>query len=265
MNGSSRTVVTRCSLAVRPVDIWTGKPPGGSGLLVRLAESDRKPVRVSDGSYAFLDYPGRECTLLIGSPSYLPFELPLNLNNFESSVPIVTAALRPNRLYPHPAAATGFVFRITDAGGRPKARVSVSAFADDEGAVRGRAADEKTPAGSKRLRVASDTGRILPGDAFVLKSREGADTEWAAVADVSDGDAVLTLETPLSKAWSRGAKLLPAVRTWSDDGGTVVLPLRGHYPPACPVTVRIGEGKQGLETVWTAEPGSVVRMPDIRM
>lgn len=192
MTETDRTVVTRCSLAVCPIDMWTGRTPTGSSLVVRLKETERKPIRASDGSYAFLDYDARQCTLSVASPYYLRTELPLRLDEFEGSVPVVSVLLRPNRVYPTPAAATGFIFRVTDGKGSPLSGVKVSAAARRE---------------------------------------------------------------TVNEAWT----------TWSDEDGSVVLPLPGRWPAAFSVTVDISQGENGFQTVWTADSGTVVRLPDVRL
>lgn len=127
MTGATRTFVSRCALVVRPTSLWTGRPPTGSALTVRLMESAKPPIRTSDGCYAFLDYPGRKCTLTMSSPYYLPIEMPLDLDSFAQQVPIVDVELRPGRLYPPPAASAGFRFRVLDAGGSPLKGVDVNA------------------------------------------------------------------------------------------------------------------------------------------
>lgn len=133
MTGAVSTFVTRCSLVVRPVSLWTGRPPTGSSLIVRLKESARPPIRTSDGCYAFLDYSGRKCTLSITSPFYLTTEMPLDLDTFEQQVPIVDVILRPGRLYPPPAAASGFRFRVLSAEGVPLCGADVTASVSGKG------------------------------------------------------------------------------------------------------------------------------------
>jgi len=137
MTGAVRTFVSRCSLVVRPISMWTGQPPTGSALIVRLKESAKPPIRVSDGSYAFLDYPDRKCTLTIASPYYLPTEMPLELDAFDEQVPIVDVWLRPGKLYPPPAAAAGFRVRVLDKRGFPLGGVDVNALISGKGKAAG--------------------------------------------------------------------------------------------------------------------------------
>jgi hypothetical protein len=192
---ASRTFITRCSLVVRPISLWTGRPPADSALTVRLQQSARQPIRTSDGSYAFLDIPDRRCTLMVHSPHYLPVEMPLDLDQFEPPVPIVDVELRPNRLHPLPPAASGFRFRVVDQGG----------------------------AGLK-----------------------GADVSAKLVGKgISGGEAI--------------------VSTWSDEDGSVVLPLRGQLPANCTAEVEVAFGGKRIQASWKVEPYSVIRMPDVQL
>lgn len=127
MTGAVRTFVTHCSLVVRPISMWTGKPPTDSALTVRLQGFTRLPIRTSDGCYAFLDYPGRQCTLVVSSPYYLTTTMEIDLDSYETPAPVVDVMMRPNRQYPPPAAATGLRVRIVDKQGAPLGGAVVNA------------------------------------------------------------------------------------------------------------------------------------------
>ncbi|RIE02580.1 hypothetical protein [Cohnella faecalis] len=186
MTRAERTFVTRCSLAVRPIDSWTGRPPGGSSLTVRLLETGRKPVQTSDGSYAFLDFADSACTLVIGSPTYLEVRRTLDLTRLDPRMPTVTVSMLPNRAYPPPAASTGLVFTVCNPAGDAVPGAEVSAYIDDEAAIRGRVAEEKTERGAQAVLVAPGGVRLSSGDSFVLRERTGTAEEWGFV-DGIDG------------------------------------------------------------------------------
>jgi len=261
MSQAERTFVTRCALAVRPIDIWTGAPPSGSAIRVQLAESGRKPVRTSDGCYAFLDYTGQACTLTISSSTYLEHRANIQLPASGGEPPVVTVGLLPNSVYSPPAAATGIVFQVRDERDRPLPGARISAYVDDESAVRGWTAGAE----DGTLRISPGVGKLLPGDAFVLRERDGTAIEWSFVAESLGGESVLGLLKPLTRQWSRGARLLPAVTTHSDANGMVVIPFRGFMPATCPLTVQIESGGRRMNDVWMAEGGRVVRLPAVRM
>ncbi|MCD9025840.1 hypothetical protein [Cohnella silvisoli] len=264
MTRAERTFITRCTLAVKPIDIWTGITPSGSSFRMSLAETDRKPIRTSDGSYAFLDYSGKTCTLVITSPTYLEYRREIVLDNV-SQPPVLTVSLLPNIVYKAPSAATGLIVKVCNESGNPLSGAQVSAYVDDEVAVRGRLAEEKTGGEGNRIRISPGNGKLLPGDAFVVREREGEATDWGKVTDLQGDPSILLLEQPFTRKWNRGTRLLPAVRTTSDKNGMVVIPLRGHLPAICPVHVEIVAGDRKFKAVWTAEGGRVVHLPSISL
>lgn len=265
MTDAGRTVVTRCSLAVRPIDVWTGKPPRDSALQVRLLETDGKPIRASDGSYVFLDYGADRCTLQIVSPTYRTVRQDVDLTSLHPREPVLTVGLLPNASYPPPPASTGLVFTVRDEAGRPLADVDVEAYVQDEAAARCRVADGEAKAGAALLRVAVGSGKLSPGDAFALRERGGDKLEWNAVAGYAGDETSLTLASPLLSSWSRGALLLAAVLTRSDGKGTVVVPFRGTLPAAFAVAVNFRLAGKEWKDVWTVESGRLSRLPPVTL
>jgi len=258
---AERTFVTRCSLAVRPFDIWTGKAPLPSSLSVSLEGIDRKPLRSSDGSYVFLDVPGERCTLAIASPVYREVREEIVLPANGASPPVITVSLQPDRAYVPPAAGTGAIVELRDADGLPLQGAEITAYLDDEMAVRGRLAEERSGGDGQRLKIAPGHGRLAPGDAFVLKDRDGSELEWNRVTDWTEQPTVMALDRPIMGTWSRGTRLLPAVRATSDAAGLAILPFRGLLPAVCRIHAEIAMKDQRWCAVWQAEGGKVTRLP----
>lgn len=178
---------------------------------------------------------------------------------------ILTISLLPNHVYSPPPAATGVTFKVCDDTGGPLVGAHVSAFIDDEVAVRGRLAEEKTSGEGNRIRISAGNGKLLPGDAFVLREREGTAIDWGMVTGLQGDPSILELELPFTRKWNRGTRLLPAVRTTSDRTGMVVLPFRGLLPSECPLTVSILANDQSFTADWTIEGGSVNRLPIVQL
>ncbi len=261
MEGAERTFVTRCSLAVRPFDIWTGTAPAPSSLQVTLEGIGRRPVRSSDGSYVFLDVPGGRRTLTIASAVYREVSEEIVFPEGGGAPTVLTLSLLPNRIYVPPAAGTGAIVELRDTGGSPLAGAKIKAYIDDEAAVRGRLAEDRNGGDGLRLKIAPGHGRLAPGDAFVLMGRDGSEPEWNRMADWADQQNAILLDRPLSGGWSRGARLLPAVRATSDASGTAILPFRGLLPAVCRIHAEIAAGERIWKTVWQAEGGRVSRIP----
>ena len=265
MTRAERTFVTRCSLVVRPIDVWTGFTPSASSIRVSLTETERKPIRTSDGSYAFLDYAGRTCTLVISSITYLEYRREIELPEDGTEPPILTVSLLPNRTYLPPAAATGLIVKVCDEAGLPLQGAQLSAYIDDESAVRGRLVEEDADGEGNRIRISHRVTKLSPGDSFVIKDREGTVTEWNAMVDWQGDPSVIGLERSFQRKWSRGTKLLAAVKSTSDKNGVAVIPFRGLLPSVCPVNVEIVAGDRRLAAVWKAEGGRVVQLPPVRL
>ena len=261
MGGAERTFVTRCSLAVKPFDIWTGTAPSPSSLQVSLEGIGRRPIRSSDGSYVFLDVPGGRRKLTIASAVYREVSEEIALPANGGAPPVLTVSLLPNRVYVPPAAGTGAIVELRDADGRPLAGAEIKAYIDDEMAVRGRLAEERNGGDGLRLKIAPGHGRLAPGDAFVLIGRDGSEPEWNRMADWADQQNAIMLDRPLTGEWSRGARLLPAVRATSDEAGLAILPFRGLLPAVCRIHAEIAAGERSWKTVWQAEGGRVSRVP----
>ncbi len=262
---AERTFVTRCSLVVKPIDAWTGFTPSASAIRVSLEETDRKPIRTSDGSYAFLDYSGKTCILVIASSTYLEYRKEIELPEEGFAPPILTVSLMPNGVYVPPSAATGLTVNVCDGLGEPLSGARLSAYIDDEAAVRGRLAEEKTDGEGLRIRISPGNGKLMPGDSFVLRDREGTAMDWGYTTDLQGDSSILALERPFTRQWNRGTRLLPAVRTMSDKNGMAVIPFRGLLPAVCQVHVEIAAGDRTWNAVWTAEGGRVVRLPPVRL
>jgi hypothetical protein len=262
---AERTFITHCSLVVTPVDIWTGATPNGSSIRISLAETDRKPIRTSDGSYAFLDYSGHTCTLVITSSTYLEYRSEIQFIEGRELPLIRLVSLLPNTVYSPPAAGTGFIFKVCDESGLPIAGAQASAYIIDEGAVKGRLAEERTAGDGNCIRISPGNGRLLPGDSFVLRERDGSATDWGRVTDLQGDPSVLMLEGSLSQSWNRGSRLMPAVKTISDQNGMVVIPFRGFLPSPCSVCISIVADNRSYSAIWQAESGRVTHLPAVQL
>jgi hypothetical protein len=253
--------VTRCSLVVRTIDAWTGRSVSGSDLQVYLDGIGSKPIRTSDGSFAFLDVGQPECELVILSSTYLEERLTIDLSTLPSVSPVVVVSLLPSRLYPAPPAGTGVELAVRDSSGRPLAGVSVAALVDDEGAVRGRLADDQAVAGATSLRYVPGSVRLQEGDVVALREKEGSLPEWCRIRSADTGECRLELGAPLARAWKRGTRLLAAALTRSDRDGSVIVPFRGRLPLACEAEAQLVRDGQTVAARWPAAGGRVTR-PD---
>lgn len=251
--------VTRCALVVRTIDAWTGQTASGSGVQALLTGIGRKPIRTSDGSFAFLDLESSVCELVVRSATYLEERRTVDLSLLPAASPVVVASLLPNRFYPAPPAASGVELSVEDPSGRPLAGVSVAAYVDVEAASRGRVADDHAVEGATVVRYVPGDVRLREGDVIALRERGSEAAEWCRIA-FADVDACrLNLTAPLTRSWRRGAILSPAALTRSDRDGTVVVPFRGRLPSSCLVEAQLAMNGRTVSARWQAEGGKVVR------
>lgn len=255
--------VTRCSLVVRAIDAWTGRPVSGSGIQVFLDGIGSKPVRTSDGSFAFLDVGRPSCELVVSSSTYLEERVAVDWAALPAASPVVVVSLLPGRLYPVPPAGTGVELTVRDSSGKPLAGVSVAALVDDEAAVRGRLADDRAVAGATSLRYVPGAVRLQEGDVVALREREGTPAEWCRIRSADAAECVLELSAPLTRSWKRGTRLLPAASTRSDADGTVVVPFRGRLPQSCEAEAQMVLNGRLVGARWPAGGGKVTKLPPV--
>ncbi len=265
MGNESTTFVNRCSLVVRAVDLWSGTPPLAAAIRVGIRGYNRTPLRTSDGSYAFLDYPNDRCIVTVTSPDYLDYEREIALG---AGVPILTAGLMPSRFRSAPAAAAGLRFRIIDEkSGKPVKDAEVYAYVDDDRSICGRIADDQAVSGMPSIRISPAAIKLMPGDTFVIRDKSGK-ADWAKVseyADYSGNGEDVALETPLKRTWSRGERLLIAAATRSDAEGIVTVPFRGILPSEFKTVVEVRSGGRTFEASFTGSGGEIRRFPDLKV
>jgi len=265
MGNESTTFVNRCSLVVRAVDLWSGNSPSASSIRVGIRGYNRAPLRTSDGSYAFLDYPNDRCIVTVTSPDYLDYEREMTLG---VGVPVLTAGLMPSRLRSAPAAASGLRFRIVDEKtGKPVKDAEIYAYVDDDRVTCGRIADDQAVSGMPSIRISPAAIKLMPGDVFVIRGKSGK-TDWVKVsefADYSVSGEVVALEAPLKRTWPRGERLLIAAATRSDADGIVTIPFRGILPSEFQTVVEARLGDRTVEARFAGSGGEVSRLPDLKV
>jgi hypothetical protein len=257
------TTVSRVSLVVRTLDVWTGRPAAGSMLQVRLQGNSRiRPLKTSDGGWAFMDMKSEVCEVTVDSDVYMSCSRRIDLTALPAGNPVVDIFLLPGRRYSPAALATGIVCRLTDESGKPLSGVEVVAHADDEQAARGRVMDEELPQGSTELRYLPVGSAMAGGDLLAICSKNGTAVERFRVQPFEDGGQYrLRLDRPIEGHWKRHALLFPAAAAVSDSDGWIVLPFRGRMPAAGEMRVELRDGERTAEALWPLAAGKVASLP----
>ncbi|MDG0812953.1 carboxypeptidase-like regulatory domain-containing protein [Cohnella rhizosphaerae] len=253
---AASTFVSRCSLVVYPIDAWTGRALAGADVVVRLEGLPHKPLRTADGGFAFMDVQAAACSLTVSAPMRLASRRDVDLTALPARSPVVVAPLLPGSRLAAPPGATGLALLAVGADGKPVPDLDIYAWIEEESCVRGRLADE-LPAGSDKLRCASEGGRLLPGDHFILMERGGKAKERCRAGPDTGQPGLLSLEAPAMRDWRRGALLLPAAEARTDREGAATLALRGAYPQRFRVHAELALGKKRTRAEWTASGGTV--------
>lgn len=250
------TFVSRCSLVVYPIDAWTGRALAGADVAVRLEGMPHRPLRTADGGYAFMDVQATECSLTVSAPLRMIARRAVDLTALPRQSPVVVAPVLPGARLPAPPGATGLALLVVDEDGQPVPDINIYAWIEEESCCRGRLADD-LPAGSDKLRCASEGSRLLPGDRFILMERGGKATERCRVGPDTGQPGLLSLEAPVVRDWRRGALLLPAAEARTDGEGAATLALRGAYPARFRVHAELALRGERLRAEWTAAGGTV--------
>lgn len=247
------TQITRCSLVVSPVDVWTRRLP--AALVVSLDGIHKKPIRKQDGSYVFLDLPPGSYVLKVTSSAFIPFMKRIETASLSKLNPVITVPLLPSAGFMYPATSTGITFALCESDGTSCAGAEVWAYASEDTSARGRIMQEIVPAGAIAATIGTLQGQTVAGESLLLRGH--GNEELVQVAEVMTGGG-LRFEQPLKESYRRGAVLLPAVQTSSAQNGIVILPFRGTLPRSFTVRV-IAIGKQSSAvTELTAQAGEVI-------
>lgn len=249
------TLVTRCSLVVSPVDVWTRRTP--PLLTVSLEGAARKPVRKSDGTYLFLDVPAGVYTLSVASPAFMPYREQVDLSALPPLAPVVTVPLLPGPGYAYPPASTALLVRIEDEAGKPVAGADIEAYALDDAAARARVAQDGLTAGDDVIAAGSFKGNTFAGECLLLRNAENE--ELLRIAEMLPGDRIRT-RRPLACGFRRGAQLMPAVVTRSSLDGTALLPFRGTLPGQFAVMAKVKAGGKAVHAELQAKAGEVAKL-----
>lgn len=247
--------ITRCSLVVSPIDVWTRRLPAPSALTVSLEGVHKKPIRKPDGTYLFLDLSPGSYTLTVTSSTFIPFKQNIETASLKKINPVVTVPLLPGPGYAYPAASTALAFPICDAAEAPCAGAKVWAYACEDAAARARVAQDLLLAGAETVTIGLLQGQTAAGESLLLRGQ--GNEELVRVAEVLPGGG-LRFEQPVKESYRRGASLLPAVQTRSAHNGNVILPFRGTLPRTFTVKAFAETERGSAAAELTARAGEVI-------
>jgi len=218
----------RCSLVVALIDAHTGQPATDSKIQVRLTGVRQPPIRKSGGLFVFLDLPADTYSLQVTADRYLSESIIVDRGALDPEHPVVTVVLMPSPRYPFASGTTLLRGLLRGGENQAMADVELSALLRTDLCARAKVAQDVVTAGSVEFALVQTLGRLYSGETLWVQSKSGAVGERVVIADVREDGRFCRLQTPLQGEYTRGATLLPLIKTRSDQRGEWVLAL-GSY------------------------------------
>jgi hypothetical protein len=214
-----------------------------------------KPFAAAKGTYIFSDLPAGAYLLRITAQHY--FEecrhIEVGLENT-----LVHVALSPRPSYPFKEKDTLLRVSVSDEHGVPYSKAFLLAAVQSEDGARARLAQDQADQGTEQLTVGSVTGIISVGDRYVIRGRGSSSRgELIHVAEVLERQRRIRVEQPLTGSYTRGALLLPAVQTRSDERGEAVIAFANCRTKSFGIKLDLAHGTRSLsKEVNLAEGGT---------
>lgn len=98
--------ISRVSFAVRLIDEFSARPSLLGETRVFLTGRDQTAIPRPGGYHVFMDLPGSSVTLRIENKHYFPKEVAISIPALDARNPVTAQTMKPNCLYPFPAATT---------------------------------------------------------------------------------------------------------------------------------------------------------------
>lgn len=227
MDKSSLRIVkqlTRCSLAIRFIDTYTGKAPNFSGLKLHIENVIQQPIIKADGYVIYTNLSEGQYTCSVRTDYYMPVSMILNVDNKQ---PMVLIAMKPNPSYPLGPAATYIRLAVKDENGRLLDGANITATCTSENYAKA-VLSQEVEIGSRELMLTHIKGKITEGDFFLITKRGKVNhcDEYCCISREIDGFRNFMLDKPLQSAYPKGAMLLTAVKTQTNGTGEAVIPFR---------------------------------------
>ncbi|TDF97122.1 hypothetical protein [Paenibacillus piri] len=246
---------TKVSLVVCLVDAFTSDHPHGANISVVLEGSLSKPIVTSKGTYIFTNLQAGAYGLRVNAQHYFEERRPIEVG-LENTLVHVTLSPRPS--YPFKEKDTLLRVSVGNEEGQPYAKALLHASVQTEDEAKARLAQDRAEPGADELVVGSVTGVISPGDRYLIRGRGAeAGEELCRIAEVLEHRRRLKLDRPLAGSYTRGALLLPAMQTQSDEQGEAVVAFSNCRARSFNVKLDIVHGGRSLsKEVNVAEGGT---------
>ncbi|OPH59720.1 hypothetical protein BC351_19765 [Paenibacillus ferrarius] len=255
----------RVSLVVYVIDASTSKTPLGNTTTVYLEGTRSKAISKSNGSYIFNDLPPGDYRLTVNSEYYFQEQSLITIGT-DNYIEIIQ--LKPLPSYPFSQGIGLIRAMLQNAAGSPIRDAQLQATILTEECARARLMVDQAEKGAIEVTLGSFTGTIAAGDSYILRGRGAKPSEeYIRIAEVLEHQKRFRLERKLTKAFTRGALLLPVQETRVTERGEVVIAFRGNRVQAFQTELMItyGTDRRALtKEVFVAE-GTTTNLGIVRL
>ncbi|RTE09435.1 DUF2012 domain-containing protein [Paenibacillus whitsoniae] len=238
---------SRVSLVVGVVDSLTSQSPLGNTTTVHLEGTRSKAIRKTNGSYIFNDLTPGTYLATVTSEYYFQEQVRISIGSTNA---IAVVQLSPKPSYPFSPGTPLIRMMLHSSAGTPLQGAELQAVVQSEDGARARLMTEQAERGSEELTLGSFTGGVLAGDTYLLRGRGGkASEEMIRIAEVLEHQKRFRLMDKLTKAYARGALLMPVQMTRSTERGEVVIAFRGNRIPDFTADLMISYGSASQQVI----------------
>lgn len=247
----------KVSLALLPIDDFTGRIIHGSGLRVYLKEENISSIRKQDGYHVFCNLSGSEAEICLEGPLYQKRILRLPIGQEKSE--IYPVRMLPGNAYPLPEGTTiisgtlpeGGVLRLFTPGQKRGCKLLHDYDPDMQG---------------ESLPLFRPFEMLLAGKTMCIRDKE-KNHEFFKITDRKDN--ICILEHPLSKAYRKiGTGVYPVCEITGGEDGEFRLPISGltgeevgigyliragKEEKTCEIALVAGEENRITEDMWKEE------------
>ncbi|MGB8956738.1 MAG: hypothetical protein WCC10_15280 [Tumebacillaceae bacterium] len=224
-------------LVVHLIDSFTGGPPLGPQLSVRVEGILQKPLVKPNGMFVFPQVPQGRYRVTVQAGLYFSETLEVSTAELNPLHPVVLVPLMPQPAYPFREGATLVRAALRDQAGRPLDRVKILGVVVSESCAKAKISGDGTGTGAQEIALYRVVGKLRAGDLYFLRNGSG-EGEICRIADAVEGRRTFPLAAPLEQAHPVGTSLQPCVETWSDPRGEVVLAFGNCRAAAFDVQIR---------------------------
>lgn len=229
----------RVSMVLRLIDQYTALGSNESDISVFLNGRPASFQRKAGGYLVFTELEEELYRVVIESKFYLSEEFEVRPGELDRAEPIVYVALKPSLLYHFNASATLIRVSVCRQNGEPAEGAVITAALLSDNCARARLGRQGAVAGWAGISLVDVTGRLAPGDLFLIRPAEGEEGEICEMATMGVGESVYELKKPPLSDHARGELLMPVIMTRTSERGEAVLALRNFRQRECELSLRV--------------------------